>query len=550
MKINKIKISLFLTLIIILIVKFNQNYLQERIGTIYSFLFLTMLVISIILFILTFQELKKYCLKLKKRTKLILLIIFLIGFLLRVFFMPHYHLFAVDDFWLMDQGKNFLWKGSPEVCNYNSLGEEKCEMIKSVGYPVVLSMSFFTFGINNYVALYFTSILATISLILFFFFVHIILKDENIALFSTVLLLFDKTNLYISSHVENINGGIFFLLASLIFFIIYFKKKDIKIHFLAIFLFLITIFIRIEYLLAGIIIFILYLLNCRKDIKKNHLIYPTTLGAITIIFYLLQIPVISKIGYNTLFSLTNLKENLIVQTLNLPHNYNFFLIALLILGLIYSFKEHTKKASLILTSLIVFSLFYFTWTQTNLYRVMMLVFLHLMIFISFGFKYLVVCLKEFKYFKTLIYFIMITLLINFSIDTIALKEEIKKEEILELNTLMPEIIEKQVSEDCFIILERPVFLTATTNLKVIPTIEIYSQPNKIKLLLNKSGCVVFYENSFCYEDLDEGPGRTAFQRNSTGRCKYFHKNYKLSEFFAYKKNNYTYRLYKILLNDN
>ncbi|MFC2135785.1 hypothetical protein ACFLTH_14305 [Bacteroidota bacterium] len=466
--------------------------------------------------------------------------------------MPHHNLFAPDGYWLMEQGKNFMQEGKAEVCEYSENLEKECSIVRSTGYSAILSVPFITFGINNFVALYFSSIISGFLVIPLFFFVYLLLKNEKIALFSSLIIIFDKLNLVLSSYVENINPAIIIILCSGIFFFLYFKNKDLWSHLLGMFLFLMSIFIRIEYLLAGIIIFYMYLIKSRNDFNKNHFIMPVTIGVLIIIIYLVQVPVISSIGYNSDFGLVNLSENIKILFDNIEYYFGFVLSTLLVLGIFHAYNKYRKEFYIIFSSMIIFALFYFTWTQANIERLMMLIFVHLIIFMGVGLQYLFIQtkkMKQRKVFNTIILTLIIIILLS---NVNIISDRISSSASTLANTEVIELVEEKVPENCFVIVERPVFITATTNIKAIPTSRIYKNSRSINRIINKTNCLLFFENDLCYEDIDAGPGRNVYQRNSTGRCTEIKNDYELEEIFTFSPDyqKRVYRLYNLSIKRN
>ncbi|MBU1849816.1 MAG: glycosyltransferase family 39 protein, partial [Nanoarchaeota archaeon] len=545
---NKFRFVLVTILIIFIALKINVEFLQTNMTIIYSIILVILLLTIFGLLTNSLIKVKNYF-KIRKITRTVLILIFFLALSLRLFFMPHYHLFTPDDYWLMEQGKNFLTQGKAEICSYSTNGEEVCSLIKSTGYPTILAINFLTFGINNYYAMYFTAIISSFLVVIIFYLSYLIFNSERAALFSALVLSFDKLNLYLSSHVENMNPAIIFLSLSMIFFILYFRNKDLKTHLLAISLFSISMFIRIEYALFLILLVPLYLYNVRKELNKEHFIFPTTIFVIIVLFFLLQIPAISSVGYNSQFSFTNLKTNILTRTTSFYQNYGFLLTALFFIGAIFGIRNDFLKTSMIILSMLIFLVFYFTWTQTNLYRVMMTVFVHGVIIMGLGFDYVISKVKDrSKNYAKIITIAIIVLVIIISMpQLIAQKQNILTRDVHIQNTVMLERLKEDVPDNCFVIVERPVFITATTNIKAVSTIEVYNNKNNMAKLLDQSGCVYFYENDLCFENIDVGPGRTAFGVDSTGRCEEIKKNYNLQEVKSYKFDKYTYKLYRVSL---
>jgi len=96
-----------------------------------------------------------------------------------------------------------------------------------------------------------------------------------------------------------------------------------------------------------------------------------------------------------------------------------------------------------------------------------------------------------------------------------------------------------------VILERPAFVSATTNLKAVRTKDVYDSAANVKLLLQKEGCVYFYENKHCFSNLERGA--TEMDKDSSGRCKQMHQNFDLKDEFVFDQFGKKYVLYSVNL---
>lgn len=110
-----------------------------------------------------------------------------------------------------------------------------------------------------------------------------------------------------------------------------------------------------------------------------------------------------------------------------------------------------------------------------------------------------------------------------------------------LETKIPELVEKQISKDCYTITEWPTILTSTTDLKVISTRTIIENPAIIKNILNKIGCVFYFEEGFCLKYPISKP------LGSRGRCIEMHEKYDLETYLEFREKEFVYIFYKVSL---
>ncbi|MBC8495028.1 glycosyltransferase family 39 protein [archaeon] len=513
MDLKKHHFTLLILIIIIVAIKFGAQLLQEHMTTIYPII-VFLLLLTVIIFMI------KAKIKISKWAWLI----FLIAIVFQMFFMPHNHYFTPDDYWLMEQGKNTALEGSSQVCHYNINEERVCSIVKSTGYSSILAIPFLIFGLGNYIAMWF-SVIVSSSLVLFLYlFVKTYLKNERIALLASFLLIVSNLNVYLSSHVENINVGIIFILISLTFLAFYFREKRLDYHLIAVSSLLISAFIRIEYSLFAIIFLVVYIKMKKFD---NKLLLPLTLMIAIFGLLIAQIKTIASTGYNAQFSFYNLSQNI------LGVHFAWLQIVLLLIA-IMGIVLLRKKSIWFVSVYIISVLFYFTWTQTNLYRVMMLPLVCFLILEGAGLEY--ISQKN----KKIFWVVILIIIIYFGINHFFLVNSIEDNKYVIYNTNA--LNELDDFEGCYVIVERPVFATATTNIKAIHTTDFLWDDIASRGLVD-SKCVLFFENNYCFEDVDGGPGRDEYAMNSTGRCKELKEKYDLTIQKEYKKFNYTiYRL--------
>ena len=105
--------------------------------------------------------------KIKKKTWIYLLIIFLSGFAIRMFVFPHFHLMYIDEPWNLEIAKNIAYKNEPVVCRYSYPDSEACFLTKKPpAWPFLVSLLYRIFGPNSAVAFNLSIIIGSLSIIL------------------------------------------------------------------------------------------------------------------------------------------------------------------------------------------------------------------------------------------------------------------------------------------------------------------------------------------------------------------------------------------------
>lgn len=505
------------TIVVLFLLKISITFIKENLASIYPFLFLALTMLFLVLVV-----------RVKFRVSRMAWTLFAFTILFQILFVPHYHIFNPDDYWLMDQAKNTILKGASEVCEYNVYGEEICILTKSSGYPTILSIPFIILGLNNYVAMWFSVIFSSIFVIVIYLFAKNYFESEKIGLLAAFLIMITNLSVYISSHVDNIHAALIFISISMTALVMYSRNEKFEFSLLAAVSFLMSIFIRVEFAIF-IIPFIVVYFN--KGLTKKETLIPFALMVVFLSLFLAQISTIASIGYNSGFDKENVMANL--GSLNIGV-YEIIIILLIILAM-WRFKNKTIP---LLTALLVVSLFYFSWTQTNIIRVMLTPIAIMVLLMAAGLKTL---LERQKVAFYLVLVIFIGIFIYRHVDMV---KDINNSVVDRLNT---ETLNKiEFKQGCYVLIERPVFITATNDVKAISTMNALSDLGILYSLIDKE-CVLFYENNYCFQKLDPGPGRSEEQMDSPSRCYQIKKDFKLTRIQQLKGYNYVYGLYEVSL---
>ena len=165
--------------------------------------------------------------ELKNKSIVLLLIIFLIGFAIRILIMPQIHLMYIDEPLYIDQASNINRVHKPVSCIYENLDSKACYMPfqKAPGWPFLLSMLFLMSGISETAAFYLAIGLGSFCIILIFFVIYLLFSNARMALWGALLLSLSPLYIKWSNTTETNIPSLFFTLLTLLFFLAYLKEK-------------------------------------------------------------------------------------------------------------------------------------------------------------------------------------------------------------------------------------------------------------------------------------------------------------------------------------
>jgi len=313
----------------------------------------------IILFIINFKTIKKSFSKIKKKTLLILFLIFILGFWLRNG--EYRYGDGLDSFFPIDIAKtlyknNLFLKG----CAIGNL--DFCRLYHGhlfpPGYPYLITILFYIFGAHDILAMYISGLLSSLTIILIFCITYLLFSDERKGLYAALVFTLIPLDIFISSTSAVRPTSVFFISLSILFYLIALKKDNIKIWSLVTITFSYAIYINQENviliipMLTGLFLFKFFRhddLKTFENIKKSFYLNFKKFSIPILIFIITQIPVqhwviFGKAGRSSekLFYLKNakilipeivssifFKNNVLQKNFFLPIASIFFLISLL-----------------------------------------------------------------------------------------------------------------------------------------------------------------------------------------------------------------------------
>ncbi|MEM3791543.1 MAG: glycosyltransferase family 39 protein [Candidatus Micrarchaeaceae archaeon] len=198
---------------------------------------------------LNVREIKKHV-KVKKKWALSLVFV-LASFLLAelILVKPTIQVYK-DEYIEMSIAKAIIYNHEVGICSFNF--GEKCMsdgiglFQQSVGWPFMLSIPFFIFGVSFSTAYNFTLLIASISIVLVFLVSYLITSDPKAAILSAVFMAFTPLFMtFARSTTLDVNAGMFFLF-TLFSLLLYIKNLKMKTGFFAIATAAFSMLMRIE----------------------------------------------------------------------------------------------------------------------------------------------------------------------------------------------------------------------------------------------------------------------------------------------------------------
>tara|TARA_Y100000310_G_C20700789_1_gene829682 strand:+ start:5865 stop:7382 length:1518 start_codon:yes stop_codon:yes gene_type:complete len=464
--------------------------------------------------------------KIGKKYWLIILIVLLIGVLIRLFLVPHHHRFFIDESFYIGAAKNllFYFKSTIATGIYP----------KQIGWPALLTIPFFLFGVNNYVAIYTSIFFGSLSVILMYILVYLLSKNARLAIISSFLLAILPLHAIYSGTAETIIASVFFLLATLISFIIMIKNQQTRLIFLTVFLFLFTIQIRLENILILIPMLVFIFLNHIKISWKKWR-FPLILSLPLLTSYLFQFFRLINFydnSYNGNVNLFGFNEILI----RFMFDFSFLTILFLVLtitGIIALYSLNKRTLALYLSWFSVYLGYYLFYQYSNDFHLLTGL-IALVPIMAYGVYYFSTFLSlKLNLKKTFLLDMGILIIILFlffvSFDNRPIPGFL-------LETKAMEKLKEDIPKDCIVITEIPVIITSIAEVSVIDTTYFLRYIDE-KLPGYENKCLLYYEDFYCKNDTGT--------KRSLKRCDAMHSGFKLDEYKKYNEMDVTFYLYNI-----
>jgi len=507
-------------------------------------------ILLIILVYFNREHIKKFLLKIDRKSWIILALIFFAALTLRIMIPPHHHIMYIDEAWYMEAGKDMLLTG-------NQGG-----YAKSIGWPFILRIVFGLFGISNWVAIYTSVFLGALTIFNMFFLAFIITKRRDISLVSALLFSLFPTHIRWSATAENMVASLFFIPLTIFFCFLYYRNKKTSLLWLS----AVSLAFTAQFRPENYIFIVLFLLGCalygHQFFKKLNLKFIAPWLILVILALPNLIVVLDfKLSTNWIESDTAGEQtgsnwsfhNLVYNS----SNYGIYIFNskfqpiifsfLLMTGLIYMLYKQRKEALFLITWFcLMWFVYFFSWFQTlggmdilSKTKYLMSFYPITVIFAVYGIllikNLLPLKIKIFKIKRLILPIITVILVILFIPYSIQASTYFRSD-AHKLETKIPELAEKDIGDKCIIIANLPTILKSTTHLNVEDIGYFLTYKSFQEDILNKSDCVLFFEDIYCL-DFDFG----GFKE----KCQNIKKDYILEPYISYSESDKTYTFYNV-----
>lgn len=505
------------------------------------------LILILVFFLLIIKNIKADFKKIGKNILILLFLIFLIGLALRIPIIP-YHVMT-DEYDYMEAARNIVKTGEPNHCFYIDIETESClPFLRPMMFPFILSLAFILFGTSSLTAIGISVLFGSLCIILIFLLAYLLFKQKEIGLWSALLLALNPMHIFWSKTAETHVTSIFFILLVFVLFLYYFRVRDKKILLLGLLTTTFALNIRPENGMLLILVFLLsYLfgrdllrLEIKKIRNKGFWIWVAILIIMLVPYFIFLSNTIvgqrytctGDICYPQIFSLDAIKNNWEIYGPFSFFSYTFHPLVLSLLVLLSFFFIRGNKKELVFIWMF-FLFFYFMVITMNLADVKYMTLLYPPITILAGFSlfWLNRYLKKYlKLFVVLVFLILI--LASFYPYTL---ETTRVDPLATLETMLPEMIERDIRNECYVLAESPGILNSKTEIKTVPTGYALENPQTLDNIIKNSNCTFFLMDVFYNSD----------RFNKTANFDKINQMYKLTLYKEYSYDSIKFQLYDL-----
>ncbi|MFC2136467.1 glycosyltransferase family 39 protein [Bacteroidota bacterium] len=248
----------------------SLKHATSKFIVIFGFILLTIFIIYFFKSINSFKEILR---EIRRKTFILLVAIFIFGLILRIFIVPHYHMWYTDEHNNIEKAKTII------------TGEEYSQLQyrHPIGWPIILTIPIITLGLQSNVAINFSSIIGALIIFNIFFVSYLLTKNQKISLYSSFMFSLIPTALIYSGNAMNNTSSLFFVSLSIALMLLYYRQKKHDINVLALVSIGLATLHRVENGYLFILYFVgIYLWN-EKSIKLSKSIKPLLLVILLIL---------------------------------------------------------------------------------------------------------------------------------------------------------------------------------------------------------------------------------------------------------------------------
>jgi len=376
------------------------------------------------------------------------------------------------------------------------------------------------FGINENINLYLTSVIGSLTIILVFMFSYLLFRKDKYALISAFLFAIGITHISWSrSSVSNIIG-LFLMLSIFILQLTYANSRNTKLNYPIAFIFAYLIQTRLEYLATLpliVLIYVSFVKDITKEIKKRDFFLPWLLVVPTLIFYIAQVNGILLNIANPYIAKTFMQ--LFIEHLKffvLGRYQPMILYLFLAIGLVYGIIKHRKETLSII--MIYFLMLFFYVFYSSYFRVPVWSRFYLLNIVCINliqgigvyvvYKAIINIIKSTKIrkvFSLIVIIFLIIIIFKPSYRMIENGSVIRDYQVASIK--IPEMAKSVLGKDCVIVASKfgeLMFSSGTLFKTILIPDMIISIRSESYNSDKKPSCILYYEGTACKSPVKEG----------------------------------------------
>lgn len=437
---------------------------------------------------------------------------------------PKTYQLYLDEPWNVEVAENIYRDGEAGICRFERESEICEKFYKPAGYPFYLSILFSLFGFSLSVVFWNSVFLGAMSCVLVFLIAYVVTEDRKLSFLGALIFSIFPSHVFWSTTAESYVSSLFFILFSVLFFVLYLRDKDWRLLFASFGIAIFAATFRIENFLIFLLFPLIYYLRGKRisRIGKGEFFSVVLLGVVGLV---LGRVLLSSVGQY--LEILHISENL--NLISAFSSYEFLFLSLGLPGLLLLWKENNDllKVVLPLAALLSFPIVFKTGADRMLIPFLLLLSLSTA-------KTILYSIEKLSFSKKLSR-VAIGLISLFLVILPLLFPPVYGNNAKALQTEMIPEAGRDIPESCYIVTEHPSVLTGLRNRK-IRTEYAMNNIQEMKEIINNE-CVLFFEGVGCELEFElEGWSR---------RCNEIKDLYEMETTQTYQKGGRVYTFYEI-----
>ena len=471
------------------------------------FIFLLSFISLVFLVFYNWRVLKSFFVVFDWKVWLLLFLVLVVD-LVFLFSLPHYHKAWTDESMIILAAKNLM--------HFDSVGQ----YYKAIGWPFVLAMIFFFFGLNYAVAIGASCVFGALSSVLVFFIAYIMTGRRYLSLLSSVLFSLFVSQVKWSTTAESNVVSMFFVLFALFFCLLYYGERKLSLFWLACAALVFACLFRVEMAIFPILFCVgclLFIPGFVKRLKGWKYVVCVVVCAIFIIISLISTH--PYWGPSNEFTITTERgiwqcasiyldyvftESLLFS-LTLPCLFFCVMAVFCLGGLVYCFV-HSKKwayflvawfvlANLLITSIALFNIF--GGGMERFYTLFLPVLAILPIYVFIFIRSLLAKKNILSGIIIASLAVLLSALAFLNMNHSIQLSNLSNAEFYSSESNLPVWLSRDFPSDCVMITFLPEIVSSSSDFKVYSTSKFLSDPSFRGDLFNSTGCIVFVQEMLC-----------------------------------------------------